>query len=67
MEVITIASEYIDVLERTILVNGSDLTDVQMKKSEDEQIETAYMNTDILSTIYDSIFNNKETLNNEQN
>ena len=69
LEVITIASEYIDMLERTIIANRNDSMQIQMKENGDEQVENMKPNTDIstLSQIYDSLFNTVDTSNNEQN
>lgn len=69
LEVITIAIEYNDVLERTIIANKNDATQIQMREDEDEQVETMKQNTDIStsSQIHDSLFDNVDTSNNEQN
>ena len=61
LEVIKIATEYIDLLENTITAHGFNLETIQARKTEnDEEEETSNKNYDILKNLYASIFNTDE-------
>ena len=60
LEVIKLATEYIDLLENTITAHGFNLETIQTGKTEDNEEGTSNKNYDILKNIYVSIFNSDE-------